>query len=171
MSDPFLGEIRIVGFNFPPRDWAFCNGQILPIDQNQALFSLLGTTYGGDGRTTFALPDLRGRTPVHPGDDISRGQKTGEEAVALDVSELPSHTHTAQGTAATANTTDATGALLANTARVRRGVTPFGDPNNLGPLNSSSIGSTGNGVPHNNMQPFLALHFIIAIRGLFPPRN
>lgn len=170
MSEPFLAEVKIVGFNFPPRGWAQCDGQILPINQNQSLFSLLGTTYGGDGRTSFALPDLRGRTPMHDGDGISLGQRGGEETHALTAAETPNHTHGAQGTSDTGNSTSAAGALLAATSGGRRPLTPYGGATNTQALVSSTVSTTG-GQGHNNMQPFLALNFIIALQGLFPSRN
>jgi microcystin-dependent protein len=171
MSEPFLAEIRIFGFNFPPRGWALCDGQILPINQNQSLFSLLGTTYGGDGRTTFALPDLRGRVPTHISDGHALGQKAGAEAPALTVAEMPSHAHGLNGTGATATTTDASGALLARAAGGRRALTPYDEAVNLTPLAASAIANAGNGQGHNNMQPYTVLSFAIAIQGLFPSRN
>ena len=154
MSEPFLAEVRMVGFNFAPRGWAFCDGQILPINQNQSLYSLLGTTYGGDGRTSFALPDLRGRTPIHVGDNgsgthFSEGQKSGEETHTLSVNEMPQHRHVLQ---ATNQEPDA----------------PFSAPATFG---SGSVANTGGSQAHNNMQPYLAVNFCIALQGLFPSRN
>lgn len=166
MSEPFLAEIRIVGFNFAPRGWAFCDGQILPINQNQSLYSLLGTTYGGDGRTSFALPDMRGRTPIHVGNGHTQGQKSGEETHTLAVAEMPSHTHTAHGTSADATTTTPTDNLLATSA----GQYGAADGNTL-TMASDNIANAGGGQAHNNMQPFLALNFCIALQGLFPSRN
>ncbi|HRX01617.1 MAG: phage tail protein [Anaerolineae bacterium] len=170
MSEPFLAEIRIVGFNFAPRGWATCDGQILPINQNQALFSLLGTTYGGDGRTTFALPDLRGRTPAHVGDSgggwaITQGQKSGEETHTLSVGEIASHTHQAMGSSAQANNNDPTGHVLAQSGTI------YGPASSLTPMRAGSIGNAGGGQAHDNMQPYLALNFVIALQGLFPSRN
>ena len=161
--------------NFAPRDWAFCDGQRLPIAQNQALFSLLGTTYGGDGRTTFALPDLRGRTPIHKGSSNgtshSLGQKAGQENVTLTVEQMPSHTHGVQATTATPASTAQSGNLLTQTGGGRRSITPYSDPASpRTSLHPGSIANTG-GQGHNNMQPFQALNFVIALQGLFPPRN
>ncbi len=170
MSEPFLAEVRIMGFNFAPRGWAFCDGQILPINQNQSLYSLLGTTYGGDGRTSFALPELRGRTPIHTGNNgdgtgHSAGQKSGEENHTLSVGEMAGHNHTVQGTSNQANQTLPSTALLAA-------------QNVSKPYSSSQNGSmadmvvkVGGSQGHNNMQPYLALNYCIAIQGLFPSRN
>ncbi|MDH3753218.1 MAG: tail fiber protein [Acidimicrobiia bacterium] len=169
MAEPFLAEIRLFGFSFPPRGWALCDGQILPIDQNQSLFSLLGTTYGGDGRTTFALPDLRGRTPVHrdSGAGYSLGAKAGEEGHPLTVAEIPSHTHTLQGSSANANATSPAGAVYARAA-----ATVYRDPaSNPVPMNAGAIANAGTGQPHDNMQPFLTVSYCIAVTGTFPSRN
>ena len=167
MSEPFLAEVRIVGFNFPPRGWATCDGQILPINQNQSLFSLLGTTYGGDGRTTFALPDLRGRTPIHTGSGHSLGSKAGEENHALSVAEIPAHDHMAQGTSDPASSPIPTGNLLADSAPNE----VYHAPTNLVALRQGTTGNTGGGQGHANMQPSLVLNFVIALQGLFPSRN
>jgi len=177
MSEPFLAEIMIVGFNFPPRGFAQCDGQILPINQNQSLYSLLGTTYGGDGRTTFALPDLRGRVPVHVGTGgghtATQGERGGEENHPLTVGEMPQHDHGANATNTTPAGMTQAGALLTQTGGGRQPLTAYGDPDGsaLTPLVGSSIGNTGSGAGHNNMQPFLALNFVIALQGLFPSRN
>lgn len=173
MSEPFLAEVRMVGFNFAPRGWAFCDGQILPINQNQSLYSLLGTTYGGDGRTSFALPDLRGRTPIHVGrsnggQEHSLGQKSGEETHTLSVAEIPQHTHSFNGSSAQ-GTTDipAANQVLSRSARdVYRD-----QATSLTPLVPGSMANTGGGQAHENMQPFLAVNFCIALQGLFPSRN
>lgn len=176
MSEPFLAEVRPFAFNFAPRGWASCDGQILPINQNQALYSLLGTIYGGDGRVTFALPDLRGRTPVHVGSSgagspVQLGQRGGEESHVLTVQEMPAHTHTAQATSATPASTAQGGALLAPTGGGRRPLTPYGGASaTLVPLHTASIGSTG-GQAHNNMQPYVVINFCIALQGIFPSRN
>jgi microcystin-dependent protein len=167
MSEPFLAEIRIMGFNFPPRGWATCDGQILPINQNQSLFALMGTTYGGDGRTSFGLPDLRGRSPRHNGG--TNGGKAGEETHPLTEAEIPGHDHTVQGTNNAQNLIDPTDALQAKTAGGRRSVTPYVTGNNLTPMVATS--SSGSGSGHNNMQPYLTLNFVIALQGLFPSRN
>jgi len=175
MSEPFLAEIRIVGFNFPPRGYAQCDGQILPINQNQSLFALLGTTYGGDGRTSFALPDLRGRTPIHEGTgngaQHNLGQKAGQENVVLTVDQMPSHTHGVKATTAAPASPSPGNNLLTQTGGGRRSITPYGDPASpRTSLHSGSIADTG-GQGHNNMQPFQALNFVIALQGTFPPRN
>jgi len=168
MSEPFLSEIRIYGFNFPPRGWAQCDGQILPINQYQSLYSLLGTTYGGDGRTTFALPDLRGRTPVHPGaDGVTLGQKTGEETHQLSADEIPAHTHTARASSADGDNPNPAGRALASTApsEVYHGAT------NLTAMKPLTIANVGGNQGHDNMQPFTTLNFCIALTGVFPSRN
>ena len=169
MSEPFLAEIRIVGFNFAPRGWAFCDGQILPINQNQSLYSLLGTTYGGDGRTSFALPDLRARVPIHSGssDGVNHllGTKGGQETNTLTVNEMPQHTHTVQASSDVSTSQDPTNALLAKSGQIYHGLT------NLVDMVSGTMTNAGGGQTHENMQPFLALNFCIALRGLFPSRN
>jgi microcystin-dependent protein len=177
MSEPFLAEIKMVGFNFAPRRWAFCDGQILPINQNQSLYSLLGTTYGGDGRTTFALPGLRGRTPIHVGQDggasHTLGSKGGEESHFLSVAEMPAHDHVAQ-----ASTNDATlgnpagGTGAGNNVLAKANIDMYRqhDATTQTDLNAGMIGTVG-GQPHNNMQPYLAVNFCIALQGLFPSRN
>lgn len=175
MSEPFLAEIRIVGFNFAPRGWAFCDGQILPINQNQSLYSLLGTTYGGDGRTSFALPDLRGRSPIHVGRADggayrTLGQKSGEETHTLSSAEMPTHTHAFQGTGQAATTASpGSNRTLAQTAAT--------DPvyadgrNDPVVMGAGALLNVGGGQAHENMQPYIALNFCIALQGLFPSRN
>lgn len=166
MSEPFLAEIRIVGFNFAPRGWAFCDGQILPINQNQSLYSLLGTTYGGDGRTTFALPDLRGRTPIHVGEGFQLGQKTGSEAHTLSASEIPAHTHVVSASNNTPNRETPENAFWsARSANSYSTATPNTT------MQNNAIASVGGGQAHNNMQPFLVVNAVIALAGLFPSRN
>ncbi len=169
MSEPFLAEIKIVGFNFAARGWAFCDGQILPINQNQALFALLGTTYGGDGRVTFGLPDLRGRTPVHVGNNgqttHTLGSKGGEEQHALGAGEIPSHTHGVNATTGDADSGDPAGKLFAHAEEETYAA------EGQATLSGQSVGTTGNNTPHNNMQPFLTLNFQIALQGIFPSRN
>ena len=166
MSEPFLAEIRIVAFNFAPRGWALCDGEILPINQNQSLYSLLGTTYGGDGRTSFALPDLRGRTPIHFGNGYTQGQKSGEETHTLAANEMPQHTHTAQATNDAATGDTPTGNVLA-----QAGLNAYAEFASGVAMASGMILNVGGGQGHENMQPYLALNFCIALQGLFPSRN
>jgi microcystin-dependent protein len=171
MSEGFLAEIRIVGFNFAPRSWAQCDGQIVPINQNQALFSLLGTTYGGDGRTTFGLPDLRGRVPIHEGQgpgfpNHPLGQKGGEETHTLNTDEMPQHRHTVNASSSEATTNVPTGNVPAEATTF-----VYGEPAGLTSMNPGVIPNVGGGQWHNSMQPFLALNFVICISGLFPSRD
>lgn len=171
MSEPFLAEIRLMGFNFAPRGWAFCDGSILPISQNQSLYSLLGTTYGGDGRTTFALPDLRGRVPIHAGGGHTPGQKSGEEQHTLAASETPPHTHQAKASADVGSSADPTGRYWAQVTGTVGNV--YADPGQGAPnaaLNNPVV-AVGGAQGHNNMQPSLAVSFCIATQGLFPSRN
>lgn len=171
MSEPFLAEVRMVGFNFPPRGWALCDGQILPINQNQSLYSLLGTTYGGDGRTSFALPDLRGRTPIHVGRSNGGvqhelGQKSGEESHTLSEPEMPQHTHKLLATNTGNGSTSPADNVFANA-----GADLYNAADSLVDLNAGAVSNVGGGQAHENMQPYLALNFCIALRGLFPSRN
>lgn len=165
MAEPFLAEIRMFGFNFPPRGYALCDGQILPIDQNQSLFSLLGNTFGGDGRTSFGLPELRGRTPVHVGTGFSWGARDGEEAHQLAIDEMPGHTHEVNASTDTATANSPAGNLPATST-----FNVYGSASGLGNANTATVADTG-GTPHNNMQPFLVINFCIALSGTFPPRN
>ncbi|MGR9107355.1 MAG: phage tail protein [Gammaproteobacteria bacterium] len=172
MSEPFLAEVRMVGFDFAPRGWAFCDGQILPINQNQSLYSLLGTTYGGDGRTSFALPDLRGRTPIHfgsngAGQTHDLGQKSGEETHTLTVNEIPQHSHSLNASSSDGDTLNTTGSVLA------RQVGGIYEQNatNLTALQNGTLANSGGGQAHDNMQPYITLNFCIALMGLFPSRN
>lgn len=165
MSEPFLGEVKIISWNFPPKGWTFCNGQLLPINQNQALFSILGTTYGGDGRTTFALPNLQGRMPVHVGDGIVLGERGGETAHTLNISELPAHSHAPVGTNNTATDPSPAANLWPKDAN-----NPFSPTPNTAML-PGAILPTGGSQPHENMSPYLVLNFIIALQGIFPSQN
>jgi microcystin-dependent protein len=166
MPNPFLSEIKIFAFNFPPKGWAFCNGQLLPINQNQALFSLLGTTYGGDGQTTFALPNLRGRAPIHHGSSFNLGQQGGEEAHTITMSEMAAHTHQAHGSADTPTVTSPQNNFWASNT----GFTPYGATGNVA-LDPACISNTGGGQAHENRSPFLVLNFCIALQGIFPSQN
>jgi len=167
MAEPFLSEIKIVSFNFPPKGWALCNGQLLPINQNQALFALLGTTYGGNGQTNFALPNLRGRVPIHMGNGHTLGEAAGSTAVTVNIQQLPTHTHLAHGSKAVGNAFIPTSNLLAKI----EGVDGYQGPNNLVAMSPTSISNVGGSQPHNNMMPYLVLNFIIALQGIFPSRN
>lgn len=172
MSEPFVGEIRMFAGNFAPRGWAFCDGQLLAVSQNDALFSLLGTVYGGDGRTTFALPDMRGRIPVHMGQgpglsNYALGTKGGAEGVTLAVSQLPSHNHTLQAASDAANRKDAQSNLLGRSTSINlyTGDAPEGA------LASAAISNAGGSQVHGNLMPFLCVHFIIALFGIYPSRH
>jgi microcystin-dependent protein len=166
MSEPFLSEIRIMSFVFAPKGWAMCNGQLLPINQNQPLFSLLGTTYGGDGRVNFALPDLRARTPIHVGSGHTLGERGGEQAHTLTISELPAHTHFLNASSKNGNVPVATNNVLATAGNL------YNAPgNNLTTLFPPTVGNTGGSQAHLNMQPFLTLNFCIALQGIFPSQN
>lgn len=175
MSEPFIAEIRIFAGNFAPRSWAFCNGQLLPISQNTALFSLIGTTYGGDGRTTTALPNLQGRAPMHPGRGPGLtarrlGERTGTETVTLSEAQIPNHNHTMQADGSTggplgggANASDPVNNYLGASVKYQNNITST--------ANMEALGNTGGSQAHNNMQPFLAINFIIALQGLYPSRS
>lgn len=166
MAEPFLSEIRIMSFGFAPKGWALCNGQLLPINQNQALFSLLGTTFGGDGRVNFALPDNRGRVPIHVGSGFTLGQKGGEQAHTITMSEMPAHTHFGVGSAQAADVgSPANNVLLGIINNV------YGAPTNLVAMSPGEIGNVGGSQAHLNMQPFLTLSFCIALQGIFPSPN
>jgi microcystin-dependent protein len=166
MSQPFLGEIKLVSFGFPPKGWSLCNGGFLPINQNQALFALLGTTYGGNGQTTFALPDLRGRTPIHMGAGFTLGQRAGEESHTVTIAELPTHLHLLQGSNNTGNSqTGANNVLGVVAGRL------YTDPSALAALGPTSITSVGGSQPHENRQPFTVVSAVIALQGIFPSQN
>lgn len=169
MSEAFLGEIKLSAFNFPPKGWALCNGQNLPINQNQALFSILGTTYGGNGITTFALPNLRGRAPVHFGGTLTLGESGGQESVALLTSQIPAHTHAVRASGLSAVSNDPAGKVFAK--KPRFGINTYAPPSSLVPMNPAAIGPAGGSQPHDNMQPYLVLNFIIALVGIFPSRD
>jgi len=168
VSEPFIGEIRIVGFNFAPRSHAFCDGQILPINQNQSLFSLLGTNYGGDGRTSFGLPDLRGRTPIHVGNGHSLAQRAGDQTHQLTINEMPQHLHQAM-----ASSTDGDAPVPNNSLLARSVNQPYIDPasQTLADLRAGTIANSGSSQGHANEQPYLTLNFVIALVGIFPSRN
>ena len=170
MSNQFLGEIRVFGFGFPPRGWALCQGQILAISTNTALFSLLGTTYGGNGQSTFALPDLRGRSPVHRGNEIVQGEQTGAEAVTLVSTQLPQHTHLMNATTSAGTRRPAISGIFASDTTTPSSF--YAAPSSgLTSLSPSAIQAAGGNQPHANMQPYLVLNFCIALQGIFPSRN
>ncbi|HEY3332104.1 MAG TPA: tail fiber protein [Capsulimonadaceae bacterium] len=170
MANPFVGEIRIVGFNFAPQGWAFCHGQLLSIAENDVLFTLIGTTYGGDGQSTFALPDLRGRAPLHVGNSLIQGQLLGEEGITLNSLNLPTHTHALSVSSGAASTANPTNAFVASApAGVGFSFAPAGGP--TVPMSSGSAAATGGNQPHQNMQPFLVVNYIISLFGVFPSQN
>lgn len=166
MAEPFLGEVRLMSFSFAPKGWALCNGQLLPINQNQALFSLLGTTYGGDGRVSFALPDFRGRVPLHVGSGHTLGERGGEQAHTLSVQELPPHAHTLQASSATGNTPLPAGNVLADSPSQL-----YAPATASTTLHPGTVTTVGGSQPHLNMQPYLVLGFCIALQGIFPSPN
>jgi microcystin-dependent protein len=167
MAEPFMGEIRIVSFNFPPKGWAFCNGQLLPINQNQALFALMGTTYGGDGRVNFGLPDFRGRVSMHVGNEHILGEKGGSAAVTVSQPQMPQHIHFQQASTNSAGTSaDPTGRYL---APVNGGYVPGGSAQV--PLSAQMVTPAGGSQPHENRMPGLVLNFIVALQGIFPSPN
>jgi microcystin-dependent protein len=172
MGTPFMSEIKIVTWNFAPQGWAFCNGQFLPINQNQALFSLLGTTFGGNGQTNFALPNLQGKTPIHMGGGYSEGQTGGEQAHTLTMSELPTHVHMLNASSVQGNQVNpnfgGTGNVLAQDPG--KAYSPNFTPGTAN-FNPASVGNVGGSQPHMNMQPYLTLNFCIALIGAFPSRN
>lgn len=165
MGTPYLAELKIIAFNFAPQGWAMCNGQLLPINQNQALFSLLGTTYGGNGQVTFALPDLRGRTPIHVGQGHILGEKAGQEFHTVTQSELPQHLHFFQVSQANADTPIPAGNTFGSSNNAYAAAT------NLVAINPATVTSVGGSQPHENRQPYLGLFIIIALQGIFPSRN
>lgn len=172
MVEPYMGEIRIMGFGFPPRGWATCDGQLLPISQQTALFSILGTTYGGDGKTTFALPDLEGRAAMAWGQGPGLTQRTlgetgGEETVTLIESETPSHTHQLMAS----NRVGGSGNPEGNTLATAGGANVYADASPDTQLSPQALAPVGGGGPHQNMQPYLTMNFCIALQGVFPPRQ
>jgi microcystin-dependent protein len=171
MSEPFIAEVRIFAGNFAPRGWAFCDRQLLPIAQNTALFSLIGTTYGGDGRTTTALADMQGRVPMHPGrvpglTSPRLGQKTGVEEVTLTLNEIPAHSHSWFGTTEDGDSSEPAGNLYA-----KAGEDIYAESGNVISMSDNATSNTGGGEAHNNVQPFISLNFIIALVGLYPSRS
>lgn len=173
--DPFVAEIRIFPFNFAPKGWAWCDGQILPLSQNTALFSLLGTTYGGDGKSNFALPDMQGNAPMHPGQGPGLslhdlGETGGSETVTLLESEIPSHTHALMASSTVSSKPNPAGNAI---ARVQSGATPYAAPGGapLSAFSDQALAPSGGDQPHNNMQPYLTLYFNIALQGVYPPRT
>jgi microcystin-dependent protein len=167
MAEPFLSELRLFSFGFPPKGWAFCNGSLLPINQNQALFSLLGTTYGGDGRVNFGLPNLQGRVPIHMGSGHTLGQIGGEQGHTLGIAELPTHTHIAAAAGAAATTSIPANNFVAGPQAIFSG---FTGPTAVA-MNSAMIGNIGGSQAHLNMQPFLTLNWCIALQGIFPSQT
>jgi microcystin-dependent protein len=172
MADPFVAEIRIFPFNFAPKGWAFCDGQLMPLSQNTALFSLLGTTYGGDGKSNFALPNMQGNVPMHPGQGPGLslhdlGETGGSETVTLLESEIPPHAHAMMGATPPATSNLANGFILTRSVNG----SAYGAAANLATLDPNTLTPTGGDQPHNNMQPYLTLNFCIALQGVFPPRT
>ncbi len=165
MGTPFLSEIKIMSFGFAPKGWALCNGQLLPINQNQALFSLLGTTYGGDGRVNFGLPNLQGNVATHFGAGMTLGERGGEQAHTLSISEIPTHVHTAQATTNNSTFTDTASPNIFGPAKI------YGSATSLTSLLPSTLGTIGGSQAHLNMQPFLVLSFCIALQGIFPSQT
>ena len=172
MAEPFLSEIRIFSFNFPPKGWAFCNGQFLPINQNQALFALLGTTYGGNGQTTFALPNLQGRSPIHEGNGHTLGEAAGSSAVTINIQQLPTHPHTLTsnlcigGAAVNATLGEPTANYWANNGKAQ-----YSTSQPDAAMHASAVTNVGGSQAHTNMQPYLVLNFCIALQGIFPSPN
>jgi len=168
MSNPFIGEIRMFGGSFAPAGWAFCSGQLMPISQNDALFTLIGTTYGGDGQETFALPDFQGRIPIHQGSGLTIGESGGSETVTLTTSQIPNHTHVALAQTAVGSQ-GPTGGVWAATANAQIYTTAA--PTAGANFNASAIGLTGGSQPHDNMMPYLVVSFILSLFGVFPSQT
>jgi microcystin-dependent protein len=167
MAQPYVGEIRMFAGNFAPAGWMFCEGQLLPISENEILFQLIGTTYGGDGESTFALPDLRGRIPIHQGNGFILAETGGAEEITLTVSQIPAHSHPALATTTAAAGTAPNSNILLGRAALAT-ITPYGSDNPKTPLSPSSVSSVGGSQPHTNFQPYLCVDFIISLFGLFP---
>ena len=165
MSEPFMTEIKIVSFNFAPKGWAQCNGQLLPINQNQALFSLLGTTYGGNGQTNFALPNLRGQVPIHMGGGHTLGEVGGSSSVTISQQTMPQHIHVGQASSTNGDKAFSSNNILAAAGNV------YGTPINLTNILPATVTNVGGSQAHNNMMPYLVLNFIIALQGIFPSQN
>ncbi len=165
MAEPFLSEIKLVSFNFPPKGWAYCNGQLLPINQNQALFALLGTTYGGNGQTNFALPNMQGKLPLHVGNGHTLGETGGAASVTLNQAQMPMHSHPLEATDGNGATSNPSGAYLGRVNNL------YGQASNLTTMAPGSVTTAGGSQPHNNMMPYLTLNFVIALQGIFPSRN
>jgi microcystin-dependent protein len=166
VGQPFMGEVKLISWNFPPKGWAFCNGALLPINQNQALFSILGTMYGGNGQTNFALPDLRGRAALHMGQGFNSGNIGGEEFHTLISSEMPAHNHFVNASDTQGDKNTVQGNILAREVGI-----PYGGYSSLTTLAPASVSNTGGSLPHENRQPFLVINFIVALQGIFPSRN
>jgi len=166
MSEPFIAELKLISWNFPPKGWAFCNGQLLPINQNQALFSLVGTMYGGDGRVNFALPNLQGRIPIHAGNGFTQGELLGEQTHTITATETPTHTHPMR-----ASNQPAASNLATNNVYASAPVNLYKNANPGPPMAPTAITTVGGSQPHQNMQPYLVLNWIIALQGIFPSRN
>jgi microcystin-dependent protein len=166
VAEPFLGEVRIFSFNFPPKGWTFCNGQLLPINQNQALFSLFGTTYGGDGRVNFALPNLQGRVPIHQGEGHTIGERGGASAVTITQQTMPQHLHFLMATS-----TGNGGIVPTNNVLCNAGSQVYAGPQQLVPMNAGSVTNVGGSQAHDNMEPYLVLNFCVALQGIFPSQN
>ncbi len=168
MAQPYVGEIRMFAGNFAPAGWMFCEGQLLPISEYETLFNLIGTTYGGDGQSTFALPDLRGRVPIHFGDGVTLAETGGAETVTLTVSQIPAHTHALVGTSANGTSPNPGGNLLAQPAAT---IQPYTVEQTTLNMNPGAIGSVGGSQPHDNFQPYLCVDFIISLFGIFPSQT
>jgi microcystin-dependent protein len=169
MAEPFLAELRMMSFVFPPKGWALANGQLLPINQNQALFSLLGTTFGGDGRVNFGLPNLQGMVPIHMGQGFTLGQRGGEQAHTLSMSEMPTHTHLVNANSNSANTTNTPTSSLSLAASIASQI--YGPITNAVTMGGKTISTVGGSQAHLNMQPFLTISFCIALQGIFPSQT